>query len=168
MSDIILIIAVAAVVIAAILFVSFKRCSEYEIMVISNKNDKLKPKKIVPPKGIAFVNPLINEYAYVQLMDIMKFTIFGDIFPENDYDETFQCSVGICAGEEYYSILAENFAGLSKKEMSDIAENIIKKELLEISKEIELVDYYKPENSEKYFKQINEKLNKVGLELLEI
>ncbi|MBR1619547.1 hypothetical protein IJ674_06605 [bacterium] len=163
-----LICIVIAGILAALLMPAFKRCSEYEILVVSNKNDKLKPKKIVPPKGIAFVNPFTQEYAYIQLMDIMKFTIHDEIFPENDCDETFECSVGICPGEEYYNVLAENFAGLSKKEMAEIAENIIKKEILEISKEIDLAEYLKQKNSEEYFKRINEKLNRVGLELLEI
>ena len=162
------IIIAAIVIIAAFLMLSFKRCSEYEILVISNKNDKLKPKKIIPPKGGAFINPLVNEYAYVQLQDIMKFTIHDEIFHENDFDETFECSVGICSGEDYYNILAENFAGLEKKQIAEIAENIIKKELFEIAKEVELVDYLNLKNSDEYFKRINDKLNKVGLELLEI
>ncbi len=162
-------ILVAILLIAAAIYMSLvKHCSEYEILVISNKNDKLKPLKIIPPKGSAFVNPLVNEYAYIQLQDIMKFTIHDEIFPENDCDEAFECSVGICSGEEYYGILAENFAGLDKKDIAEIAENIIKKELTEISKEIELSDYLEQKNSEQYFNRINEKLNKVGLELLEI
>lgn len=155
------------ILVAVALILTFKHCSEYEILVISNKTDRLKPVKIIPPKGFTFINPLTNEYAYIQLMDIMKFTIHDDIFKENDYDETFECSVGICPGEEYYNVLAENFAGLTKKEMAEIAENIIKKELIEISKEIELTEYYNG-NFDKYSKRINEKLNKVGLELLKI
>ena len=167
MFNIFLVIIICAV--AALLLMSmYKRCSEYEILVISNKNDKVKPKKIIPPKGGAFINPLVNECAYVQLQDIMKFTIHDEIFHENDCDETFECSVGICSGEEYYNILAENFAGLEKKQIAEIAENIIKKELFEIAKEVELVDYLKLKNSDEYFKRINDKLNKVGLELLEI
>lgn len=164
----ILVLIAIIVIFAALLLPSFKRCTEYEIMVISNKNDKLKPKKIIPPKGFAFVNPFVNEYAYIQLMDIMKFTIHDEIFHENDCDETFECSVGICPGEEYYNVLAENFSGLSKKEIAEIAEKIIIKELLEISKEIELTEYLKQKNSEEYFNRINKNLNKVGLELLEI
>ena len=64
--------------------------------------------------------------------------------------------------------MAENFAGLEKKHIAEIAENIIKKELFEIAKEVELVDYLNLKNSDEYFKRINDKLNKVGLELLEI
>lgn len=167
MFNILICIAIAGVL-AALLVPIYKRCSEYEILVISNKNDKLKPKKIIPPKGFAFVNPFTQEYAYIQLMDIMKFTIHDEIFPENDCDETFECSVGICPGEEYYNILAENFAGIDKKDIAKIAENIIKKELIEIAGEVELTEYLKLKNSEEYFKRINEKLNRVGLELLEI
>lgn len=163
-----LVSVVIFITVGVICISAFKRCSEYEILVISNKNDKLKPKKIIPPKGGTFINPFVNEYAYIQLQDIMKFTIHDEIFHENDCDEAFECSVGICSGEEYYNVLAENFAGLDKRQISEIAENIIKKELFEIAKEIELENYLNLKNSDEYFKRINDKLNKVGLELLEI
>ncbi|MBP3847100.1 hypothetical protein J6I39_05055 [bacterium] len=74
----------------------------------------------------------------------------------------------MCEGEQYYGIFAENLAGLDRNDIIEIAKNIIGKELKEIAKEVKYTDFYDLKNYEKYKKQINEKLNKVGLQLFDI
>lgn len=160
-----MLIIIATVVLFAI---SFKHCSEYEIFVVYNKKDGLKPRKIVVPKGFTFVNPLSDKYAHISLLNNVTFTIKDNIFDENEYEETFECCVKVCEDKKYYGNIAENLVGLDRKDIIELAKNIIKKELKEISRDVMYTDFFNQNNYEKYFKQINKKLNNVGLELKDI
>lgn len=57
------------VIIALIFMQSFKHCSSSQILVISNKNKLSPQRKIVPPSGFGFVNPLSQKYAYIELFE---------------------------------------------------------------------------------------------------
>lgn len=168
MFEIIIIFSILLIVFTVLFNISFKHCSEYEIFVVFEKKDKLRPQKIIPPKGFTFINPLFHEYAYISLLENMTFEIKDNIFDNNEFDESFECSVKICENPDDYNIIAENLAGLDRNEIAEFAKNIIINELRAISKDVTYTDFFNLNNYEKYFKQINSKLNKVGLELLDI
>lgn len=156
------------VIIALIFMQSFKHCSSSQILVISNKNKLSPQRKIVPPNEFTFVNPLSQKYAYIELFEAYPFELCDNFFEENEYAETYDCLVGLCEGEQYYETFAQNLAGLDRNGIIEIAKNIIGKELKEIAREVKYTDFYDLKNYEKYKKQINEKLNKVGLQLSDI
>ena len=164
------IIFCTAVIIAFIIIlfsVMLKHCSMREIIVVSSKEASLKPEKIIPPRKYVFINPFTENYCYLSF-DSMLISIVEDIFGSDNTEESFSALVAVSPNSQYWPYAAKCLAGLSKQDIMDIAENIIRAELKEISKTESLLDFYRKDNYEKYFDQINKKLNKVGLELLDI